>query len=110
MDKLTHVINFELPEVPETYIHRIGRTGRAGETGTALSFCSSEEKPYLKDINKLLKQNIEIAETPDLPASKAPIDERKPNQHSSFSSSNRKSVSQHSDRKQGNRNFKRKSY
>ena len=110
VDKLTHVINFELPEVPETYIHRIGRTGRAGETGTALSFCSSEEKPYLKDINKLLKQNIEIAETPDLPASKAPIDERKPNQHSSFSSSNRKSVSQHSDRKQGNRNFKRKSY
>lgn len=58
VDKLTHVINYELPEVPETYVHRIGRTGRAGEDGTAFSFCSSEELAYLKDINKLLKYNI----------------------------------------------------
>ena len=58
VDKLTHVINYELPEVPETYVHRIGRTGRAGEDGTAFSFCSSEELTYLKDINKLLKHNI----------------------------------------------------
>ncbi|MBK5284994.1 MAG: DEAD/DEAH box helicase, partial [Bacteroidia bacterium] len=49
VDKLTHVINFDLPEVAETYVHRIGRTGRAGETGTAFTFCSSEEKPYLKN-------------------------------------------------------------
>ncbi|PKP02473.1 MAG: DEAD/DEAH box helicase [Bacteroidetes bacterium HGW-Bacteroidetes-9] len=60
VDKLSHVINFELPEVPETYVHRIGRTGRAGESGTAISFCSSEERGSLKDINKLLPQNIEI--------------------------------------------------
>ena len=66
VDKLTHVINFELPEVAETYIHRIGRTGRAGEGGKALSFCSSEEKPYLKDINKLLPSNIEVASVPAL--------------------------------------------
>ena len=64
VDKLTHVINFELPEVAETYVHRIGRTGRAGEGGTALSFCASEEKPYLKDINKLLPQNIEVVSSP----------------------------------------------
>ncbi len=67
VDKLTHVINFELPEVAETYIHRIGRTGRAGEGGMALSFCASEEKVYLKDINKLLPKPIEVAATPDLP-------------------------------------------
>jgi len=60
VDKLSHVINFELPEVAETYVHRIGRTGRAGESGTAISFCSSEERGSLKDINKLLPQNIEI--------------------------------------------------
>src|SRR6185369_14627379 len=60
VDKLTHVINFELPEVAETYVHRIGRTGRAGEAGTALSFCATEERAYLKDINKLLPQNIEV--------------------------------------------------
>ncbi|MBI2271719.1 MAG: DEAD/DEAH box helicase [Bacteroidetes bacterium] len=63
VDKLTHVINYELPEVPETYVHRIGRTGRAGEAGTALSFCASEEMDYLKDINKLLKKNIALVST-----------------------------------------------
>jgi ATP-dependent RNA helicase RhlE len=60
VDKLSHVINFELPEVPETYVHRIGRTGRAGESGTAISFCASEERGSLKDINKLLPRAIEV--------------------------------------------------
>ena len=60
VEKLSHVINFELPEVPETYVHRIGRTGRAGESGKAISFCASEERGSLKDINKLLPQAIEI--------------------------------------------------
>lgn len=57
---LSMVINFELPNVAEMYIHRIGRTGRAGAGGTALSFCDSEEKPYLKDITKLLARNIPV--------------------------------------------------
>jgi len=61
VDKLTHVINYELPEVPETYVHRIGRTGRAGESGIALSFCGSEEIDNLKDINKLLPKSIDVA-------------------------------------------------
>lgn len=60
VDKLTHVINFEIPEQAETYIHRIGRTGRAGESGTALSFCSSDERSYLQNITKLTKKNIEV--------------------------------------------------
>lgn len=60
VDKLSHVINYELPEVAETYVHRIGRTGRAGVSGIALSFCAQEEVPYLKSINKLIKKNIEI--------------------------------------------------
>ncbi|MBL7890989.1 MAG: DEAD/DEAH box helicase [Bacteroidia bacterium] len=67
VDKLTHVINYELPEVPETYVHRIGRTGRAGEAGTALSFCASEEMDYLRDINKLLKKNIALVSTHSTP-------------------------------------------
>lgn len=50
VDQLSHVINYELPNVPETYVHRIGRTGRAGHEGVAISFCESEELPYLKDI------------------------------------------------------------
>lgn len=62
IDKLGHVFNFDLPQVAETYVHRIGRTGRAGATGTALSFCSPEERPLLRDIEKLIKMKIPIAE------------------------------------------------
>ncbi len=60
VDKLTHVINYEIPEQAETYVHRIGRTGRAGETGAALSFCSADEKAYLKNIHKLIHKNIDV--------------------------------------------------
>jgi len=63
VDKLTHVINFEIPEQAETYVHRIGRTGRAGESGVALSFCNSEERSYLRNINKLIKKNIDVVAT-----------------------------------------------
>jgi ATP-dependent RNA helicase RhlE len=59
VDSLEHVINFDLPDVPETYVHRIGRTGRAGASGIAISFCDGkEEMSNLKDINKLIGQKI----------------------------------------------------
>ncbi|MEO8852739.1 MAG: DEAD/DEAH box helicase [Ginsengibacter sp.] len=60
VDDLSHVINFELPNVPETYVHRIGRTGRAGNFGSALSFCDMEERAYLRDIHKLIDQTIPV--------------------------------------------------
>ena len=60
VDNLTHVINYELPNVPETYVHRIGRTGRAGATGTAFSFCDHEEREYLRDIQKLIGKTIPV--------------------------------------------------
>jgi ATP-dependent RNA helicase RhlE len=60
IDDLTHVFNYELPEVPETYVHRIGRTGRAGASGHALSFCDFEEKALLKDIQKLIVKTIPV--------------------------------------------------
>ncbi len=59
IDGVTHVVNFDLPNVPETYVHRIGRTARAGAEGVALSFCESEERPYLADIERLIKMQIE---------------------------------------------------
>lgn len=62
IDELSHVINYNLPNIPETYVHRIGRTGRAGLGGTAISFCEYEEKPYLKDIQKLIKKTIETVD------------------------------------------------
>ncbi len=62
VNQLSHVINFELPNVPETYVHRIGRTGRAGNEGVAISFCETEEVPYLKSIQKLIKRDIPVVE------------------------------------------------
>lgn len=62
IDELSHVFNYDLPEVPETYVHRIGRTGRAGLGGMAISFCDEEEKLLLKDIIKLISKAIPIIE------------------------------------------------
>lgn len=62
INQLSHVINFDLPNVPESYVHRIGRTGRAGASGIAYSFCDSEERAYLKDIMKVTGQIIPVAE------------------------------------------------
>jgi ATP-dependent RNA helicase RhlE len=62
VDDLELVINYEIPNIAETYVHRIGRTGRAGASGTAYSFCDSEEKAYLKDIEKLINRKIPVVE------------------------------------------------
>ncbi len=62
VEDLSHVINYELPNVPETYVHRIGRTGRAGASGIAVSFCDGEEREYLRDINKLIALSIPVVE------------------------------------------------
>lgn len=58
--ELKWVINYDLPNVPETYVHRIGRTGRAGNNGTAISFCAQDERPYLKEIQKLIGKKIKV--------------------------------------------------
>lgn len=60
IDELTHVINYELPNIPETYVHRIGRTGRAGHSGVAISLCDYEEQEYFKSIEKLIGKRIQI--------------------------------------------------
>lgn len=67
IDELSHVINFDLPEVPETYVHRIGRTGRAGHEGIAMAFCDINEKPLLKDIEKLMDKTIPVVEDHPFP-------------------------------------------
>jgi len=64
VDGISHVYNFELPEVPETYVHRIGRTARAGATGCAIALCDREERPLLKAIEKLLRTSVPVASGP----------------------------------------------
>jgi ATP-dependent RNA helicase RhlE len=97
VDALTHVINFDLPNVPETYVHRIGRTGRAGAEGIALSFCDTEERAFLKDINKLTGKKIPAVPHPFEMAAPAdftkPKDSRKstPRRNNKFRNQNAKS-------------------
>jgi ATP-dependent RNA helicase RhlE len=62
VDDLEYVINYEIPNISETYVHRIGRTGRAGANGTAISFCDADEKAYLKDIEKLITKKIQVVD------------------------------------------------
>ena len=64
VDHVAHVVNYELPHEPETYVHRIGRTGRAGQTGAAVSFCDAEERPRLVAIERLLKRSIPARNEP----------------------------------------------
>jgi ATP-dependent RNA helicase RhlE len=72
IDDVTHVVNFDLPNVPETYVHRIGRTARAGASGVAWSFCESEERPYLVDIERLIRRHIPRVDEHDYPPSQPP--------------------------------------
>jgi ATP-dependent RNA helicase RhlE len=67
VDDLEYVINYEIPNISETYVHRIGRTGRAGARGTAISFCDAEEKGYLKDIEKLITKRIQVIDDHPFP-------------------------------------------
>lgn len=75
VDGLDLVINYELPNIPETYVHRIGRTGRAAASGIALSFCELEERAYLKDIEKLIKQEVPLVKNNPF-ADTTPYDEK----------------------------------
>lgn len=74
IDELTHVFNYELPNVPESYVHRIGRTGRAGADGVAISFCDALERKYLKDIQKLIGQKVPVEDNHSYPL----VDENPP--------------------------------
>ncbi|MFO7565296.1 MAG: DEAD/DEAH box helicase [Enhygromyxa sp.] len=72
VEGVTHVINFDLPNVPETYVHRIGRTARAGASGVAWSFCDAEERAYLADIERLMRRHIERVDDHAYPPSERP--------------------------------------
>ena len=111
IDQLSHVINFDLPEVPETYVHRIGRTGRAGSEGVAISFCSFEEKPLMKEIEKLISKRIPVVNEHGYPLiDTRPVVKSKPNTKSggnrSRGNSSKKKTSQRKDN--SNNSYKRR--
>ncbi len=93
VDEMEFVINYELPNISETYVHRIGRTGRAGAKGTAFSFCDAEEKPFLKDIEKLIRKKIPVIENHSFPLIdhhpvKVPKQQHQRQQRANYSRSN----------------------
>ncbi len=73
IDKLKHVINFDIPNEPETYVHRIGRCGRAGEEGIAISICEPEENAFVKNIEKLIKKSINVLDDNPFPQTDNPM-------------------------------------
>jgi len=77
IDKLKYVINYDLPNIAETYVHRIGRSGRAGEAGNAISLCEPEENTYIKDIEKLINQKIKLVKENPFPQTDKPMTEMK---------------------------------
>lgn len=77
IDELTHVINFDLPEQAENYVHRIGRTARAGASGEAITFCSFQEKGLLRDIQKFIKQEIPVVDNPYYPMKDFSVSDKK---------------------------------
>ncbi|CAM3625403.1 putative ATP-dependent RNA helicase [Flavobacterium saliperosum S13] len=104
IEMLPYVINFDLPNIPETYVHRIGRTGRAGNSGMAISFCAKDEKTYWQDIEKLTRQKVKVVTDhpfqwsdenpdakPDLRNKKKPLDpNKKPESNSRKSEASKK--------------------
>ena len=64
IDEITHVINYELPNIPESYVHRIGRTARAGASGVAIALCAPDEREYLRDIERLIKRKLDVVQPP----------------------------------------------
>ena len=108
VEELSLVVNYDLPNVAETYVHRIGRTGRASASGIAVSFCDKEERPYLSDIEKLIKQQV-----PRMPEHQFMDDgieeeveiERRPNGSNNRNPSRKANPSQNQNRS-GNTNYK----
>jgi len=76
IDKLQYVINYDIPNVAETYVHRIGRTGRAGENGTAISLCEPEENEFIKEIEKLIRIKLEVIKNNPFPQTDRPMNDK----------------------------------
>lgn len=108
IDELTHVVNFELPNIPESYVHRIGRTGRAGAKWIAIAFCDAEEKEYLGDIQKLIGKTIPVVDNHPFPLRNHVVVKKVQQQRpprNKFQSSQKPSVSPNKNRNTGDRRW-----
>ena len=105
IESLPFVINFDIPNISETYVHRIGRTGRAGNSGLAISFCAKDEQPYWKDIEKLIKINVKVVNDHPYPYTDIPENpDAKPDLR------NKKNASSNSRKSEGSKKNKKRWY
>ncbi|KJF44803.1 DEAD/DEAH box helicase [Draconibacterium sediminis] len=110
IDKLRYVINYDIPNEPETYVHRIGRCGRAGEEGVALSLCEPEENAYVKSIEKLIKLKIDVAGNNPFPQTDKPMNDSEKKEFEAEKKRKRQEFFENRNKKRGNQNpgFRRK--
>jgi ATP-dependent RNA helicase RhlE len=99
VDNLSHVINFDLPNIPETYVHRIGRTGRAGASGIAISFCDAEEREFLRDINKLIGKQVPVVAEHPFSMNAGPMQSPRPFQRSAPAPQSRRPMQRNDQRR-----------
>lgn len=110
IDKLRYVINYDIPNESETYVHRIGRCGRAGEEGVAISICEPEENAYVKDIEKLIKLKIEVSDNNPFPQTDKPMSQKEKKEVDAEKRRERQKFFENRNKKRGNQNpgFRRK--
>jgi len=108
IDKLQFVINYDVPNESETYVHRIGRCGRAGENGIAFSICEPEENAYVRDIEKLTNQPIEVVKDHPFPQTEKPMSNAEKKEFEKEKQRRKQEFFQNRKKKQGGGNFGRR--
>ena len=110
IDKLSYVLNYDIPNESETYVHRIGRCGRAGETGVSISICEPEENAYAKDIEKLIKQKIEAVQNHPFPQTEKPMNAQQKKEFEKEKQRKKQAFFANRNAKNSNRRNKRRRY
>jgi ATP-dependent RNA helicase RhlE len=110
IDKLSYVLNYDIPNEPETYVHRIGRCGRAGEKGISISICDAEENAYTRDIEKLIKQKISEIQNHPFPQTDKPMDARQKKEFEKEKNRKKQEFFANRNKKSGNKKLNSRHY
>jgi len=108
IDKLKYVINYDVPNESESYVHRIGRSGRAGEEGVAIAFCEAEENAYMRDIEKLIKQKVTPVDDNPFPQTDRPMNTQEKKEFEKEKQRKKQEFFKNRKKKQGGNNFNRR--
>ncbi len=110
IDKLSYVLNYDIPNESETYVHRIGRCGRAGETGVSISICEPEENEYARDIEKLINQKIEVIQNHPFPQTEKPMNTQQKKEFEKEKNRKKQEFFANRNKKSGNKTHNSRNY